>query len=342
VTREPFNESGTRNWRDIPQPIKPRAMSRGGRWRLALEILRGTLVAAVIGLVGWGGWKTLGALHEDSQAMPAAAKAVPLRRPELVTSTGGVLTSEWLERTLALPRNISLMEVNLEKVCARVLAESQVLTAKARRRAPDGLIVEVTERMPVAQVRAEWQGRQQSLLIARDGVVFAGDGYDAGMVAGLPWLAGINLVRRDNTFRPIDGMEIVDELLGKAQTEAAHLHVSWRIVSLERLFTDREIEVTTVEGFKIIFGVSDARESGLARRKNFVDQLSRLDMVWEKVGHMAIAEGTIDLSLGTDVPVSIKPLAPAEPAAMPVRASIVAPVSLSLFSRPPSQPNREL
>lgn len=342
MTREPSNESGTRNWRDIPQPIKPRAMSRGGRWRLTLEISRATLVVAAIGLVVWGGWKTVGALHEDSQAMPAAAKAVPLKRPELVTSTGGVLTSEWLERTLALPRNISLMEVSLEKVCARVLAENQVLTAKAKRKAPDQLIVEVTERMPVAQVMAEWQGRQQPLLVARDGVVFAGDGYDAGMVAGLPWLAGINLVRRDNAFRPVEGMEIVDELLGKAQTEAAHLHLSWRVVSLDRLFTDREIEVTTVEGFKIIFGVSESRASGVARRQNFVDQLSRLDMVWEKVGHMAVAGGTIDLSLGADVPVSIKPLAPTAPVVQPARGPVVTPVSLSLFSRPLLQPNREL
>jgi cell division protein FtsQ len=342
VTREPFNESTTRNWRDIPQPIKPRAMSRGGRWRLTLAILRGAAAVAVVGLIGWGGWKTLGALHEDSQAMPAATKAVPLKSPELVTSTGGVLTSEWLGRTLALPRNISLMEVNLDKVRERVLAESQVLTAKATRKAPDRLIVEVTERMPVAQVKVEWQGLQQSLLVARDGVVFAGDGYDPQMVAGLPWLAGINLVRRDNAFRPIDGMEIVDELLGKARAEAAHLHLSWRIVSLDRLFTDREIEVTTDEGFKIIFGVSEARASGIARRKNFVDQLARLDMVWEKVGHLAVAGGTIDLSLGTDVPVTIKPLSPAEPAAWPGRASVVTPVSHSLLSRSLSQPNREL
>lgn len=318
MTREPINAPAARNWRDIPQPVKPRAMSRGGRLRLALTVLRGVLAVAVGLVVAWGGWKIVGALQENSQTMPAAAKAVPLQPPELVTTSGGVLDSRWLARTLALPRSVSLMEVNLDKVKARVLAESQVLTAKATRKSPDRLIVEITERMPIAKIRAEWRGRQQALLVARDGVVFAGEGYDAAMVAGLPWLGGVSLKRNGDGFQPIGGMEIVDELLTKAQLDAAHLYRSWEIISLERLAKDREIEVSTVEGIKIVFGVTDAAASELARRKNFIDQLARLDVIWEKIAHLPLARGSIDLTLGSEVPVRLEPaVASAEPAAAP-------------------------
>lgn len=340
MTRESFNTPTARNWRDIPQPVKPRAMSRGGRWRLTLAIARGAGAAVVVACVAWGGWKVLGVLQEDSHAMSAAAKALPVQPPELVTTSGGVLHSAWLARTLALPRGVSLMELDIEKLRDRVLAERQVLTAKVTRKFPDRLVVEITERMPVAQVMAVWGGRQQPLLVARDGVVFAGEGHDPAMVASLPWLDGINLVRRKDVFQPVAGMEVVDELLVKAQTEAAHLYRSWRVVSLARLVTDREIEITTTEGFKIVFGVTEPRASDLARRKHFIDQLSRLDPIWEKVAHLPIAEGSIDLSLGSEVPVRLAPRPPAEgPAAA---GPLIARPASSVLPSLPSIIHREL
>lgn len=314
MIREFANASDARNWRDIPQPLKPRSMSRGGRLRLAFAILRGAAVAALAGAIAWGGWQVLGILRQDSRAMPAAAKTVPLKAPELITSSGGVLDSAWLARTLVLPRNISLMEVNVDRVSAQVLTDHQVLTAKASKKFPDRLVVEITERMPVARVMAEWRGQQQPLLVASDGVVFPGVGYSPDMVSALPWLAGVDLVRRNDTFQPIEGMDIVNELLVKAQLEAAHLFRSWQIVSLSRLDTDRKLDVTTAEGFKITFSIGDSRMSDLARRMAFVDQLGRLDVIWERVSHLPVATGSIDLSLGSNVPVRLEPTVAETPA----------------------------
>jgi hypothetical protein len=39
---------GIRSWRDIPQPVSPRVMSRGGRWRRLRRTLRVLLLAGAV------------------------------------------------------------------------------------------------------------------------------------------------------------------------------------------------------------------------------------------------------------------------------------------------------
>jgi cell division septal protein FtsQ len=146
------NLPATRSWRDIPQPVKPRAMSRGGRWRRLFAAVRIGALMAFVGAVAWGGWMIASALRQDSH-MPAVAKSMPVRAPELKTTRDGVLDDAWLARTLALPARVSLMELDLEALRVRLLADGQVFTANLTRQFPDRLIVHVTERSPVARRR---------------------------------------------------------------------------------------------------------------------------------------------------------------------------------------------
>jgi hypothetical protein len=82
VNQEPAPAPAIRSWRDIPQPVKPRAMSRGGRWRRAMRGVRiATLAALGVGL-GWGTWLVTGALSKAPRHVPEVAKSVPLRRVE--------------------------------------------------------------------------------------------------------------------------------------------------------------------------------------------------------------------------------------------------------------------
>lgn len=303
-----LNVSASRSWRDIPQPVKPRAMSRGGRWRLAMALLRAAAAIVLTGALAWGAWQLFGALGQNPQVMPDAAKAVPIRVTELRTSPGGVLDETWLARTLALPRNASLMEVDLEALRARILADGQVLTASLTRNFPDRLTVHITERTPIARLKVDVGGRPERFLVARDGMVYGGSNYDPQMVETLPWLGGFTLRAEGNGFQPIAGMEVVADLLARAQFEAEHLYRDWLVVSLERLAADQELLVTTRSGANVVF----------TTRTDFFLQLAKLDYMTEKLANLPVVR--IDLSLGREVPVKLDPILSGAPGGRPALA----------------------
>jgi cell division protein FtsQ len=330
VNAEAIQAPAVRSWRDIPQPVKPRAMSRGGRWRRTMQGLRVAALVACAGLLAAGIWFLVGTVSWAPRNLPEVAKAGVLRRLELKTSTGGVLDGAWLERTLALPREVTLMELDLNRLRARLLAEGQVVSATLARQFPDRLVVRISERTPVARLRVEAAGKVRDLLVASDGFVFRGEGFDPAMLAGLPWLSGVTLVPEGAEFRPIAGMAPVAQLLSDAQFSAQSLYQSWLSVSLARLGTDREIEVTTRNGTTIVFNAA----------RDFFAQLATLDFLVEKLANTPMGRARIDLTLGRNVPVLIEPPAPATAAAPAERSAPVEPAPPpSFFSFPPS-PNR--
>jgi cell division protein FtsQ len=335
VTEENHNTQSSRSWRDIPQEVKPRAMSRGGKWRRVLEAVRKSLVigsiTAAAGTLMW-----IGAALGTNGTVPAVPKSGRMKPPELRTEPDGVLDQGWLVRTLALPGNATLTDLDLEKLRARLLADAQVTSARLTRHFPDKLIVTITERKPVARVRVETGGEPRDLLVAADGVVFAGQGFEPAALDTLPWLAGVVLVPDGRGFKPIQGMANVARLLDDAEFVAGHLRARWQSISLAALESDHELTVTTKEGTTIIFGVMG----------DFFQQLNRLDAVMERLERLPGAQARIDLSLGREVPVKIEQLpqqqtASVTPSRQP-RPTEAASARFILF--PGSQPNtkREL
>jgi cell division septal protein FtsQ len=222
-----------------------------------------------------------------------------------------VLDVAWLERTLALPRHVALMELDLERLRSRLLSHGQVESATIARQFPDRLVVRIAERTPVARLRVEQDGQPKDLLVAPDGFVFEGEGFDATMLAALPWLSGIALLPEGAGFKPISGMATVAQLLTDAQFSALNLYQAWSSVSLARLANDREIEVTTKNGTMIIFSATG----------DFFVQLATLDYLLEKLANTPVARARIDLTLGRNVPVLLEaPSAAADrrPASTPV------------------------
>ena len=337
MTPDPLNPPASRTWRDIPQPVKPRAMSNGGRLRLALAAARMAGGVAVAAGLAWGGWQVSSALRMNPRAMPAAAKGAPLKRLDLQTTTGGVLDEAWLARTLALPKGAALMELDLERLRGRLLADGQVLAATLLRKFPDTLVVQVTERVPVARVRVETGTGGQTYLVARDGVVYLGSNYDDGMLRSLPWLDGIVLKTEGAGFRPVANMEVVADLLARAQYEATHLYITWRVVSLARLEADREIEVRTRDGSRIVF----------TARSDFFPQLAKLDNILvhlqdaERFPRSSPTRVSIDLSLGREVPVMREPILTASEPFAPAPRPALAP-GFNAFPSTPSPQSREL
>ncbi len=250
----------------------------------------------VLGGLAWGGFQIAEALRGKMPAKTVAEQAVPVK--QVVLTTDGMLDQTWLVRTLALPKNATLMELNLYALRARLLASGQVRSATLTRDFPATLSVSLSEQSPLARVKAQLGNQEPRVfLVARDGTVFEGVGFDERMVATLPWLDGVKLERQGERFAPIAGMETVAALLGKAKLEAEHLYRTWKVVSLARLETDREIEVRADGVARILFGTNE----------DFFRQLARLDALLDEAkAHTDRPLREVNLAIGAQVPVAFE------------------------------------
>jgi cell division protein FtsQ len=291
------NSPEERSWRDLDQTVSPRKMSAQGRKRFALAALNGAMIFAVVAGVAWGGYEILATLTSDTSALRDPAGAAPLREIVLVNDADGVLDQEWIERTLNLRKGTPLMEIDLFALRTKLLSTPQVRAADIRRDFPGTLTVTLRERLPVLRLNAQSPGgATRPLLVARDGVVYTGEGYEAARLATLPYLDGVRLVHnRYGGFLPIDGMEDVANLLQSAQNSAPLLFADWKVVSLARLGAYDEIVVKTRKIPEIV----------VSRKIDFTQQLARLDYISDYARTQPdIVVQRVDLSLGGDVPVA--------------------------------------
>lgn len=289
----------TRTWREIPQQVRPRAMSREGRRRLVMGVIRAAAGLFVFGLVSWGAWEMVGVFRDNPDSLPDAARSDRVR--SLVLVTDGVLDRNWLARTLGIPANATLMGIDLNQLRSRVLADAQVSSAAVVRNFPDRLTVRISERSPVVRVMAQSGGGVPTMLfVSRDGVPFAGTGFDPAMVATLPWIDGVRLERMGRSFKPVPGMRSVADLLACAKLEAEELYRSWQVISLARLSSDGEIEVRTRDGLKVVFGT----------REDYLLQVARLDLLVADSTDPTRPLREVNLTLGSQVPVAFGSAAP--------------------------------
>ena len=269
-------------------------MSAGGRRRMVWSGTKTVGALALLAGLVWGGFEIGATLRGNPKVLSAAAEEMPVK--EVVLVTDGVLNQQWMMDTLALPKKVSLMQLDLHGLQRRVLATSQVRTATLTRNFPSTLTVSISEYSPIARVMAQvGVAEPRVFLVAREGVVFEGIGFDREMVSTLPWLAGVQLTRKDDAFGPIAHMETVADLLAKAKLEAEHLYRTWQVVSLARFDSDGEIEVQASDVERIVFGVND----------DFFRQLARLDSLLDAARaktNQRLRE--VNLAIGAQVPVT--------------------------------------
>jgi cell division protein FtsQ len=321
VSRTELQTPIARSWRDIPQQVKPRAMSTEGRRRMFVGVGKTTIAFVALSALVWAGVEIASALDGDPKRLTSKTESPPVK--EVVLVTDGVLDQRWLVATLAIPAKSTLMDLDLFQLRGRLLASGQVLSATLTRNFPATLTVRLTERTPVARARVQdGTGAPQTLLVARDGVVFEGVSFDSSMLNSLPWLDGVKLVRQGDRFAPIDGMDSVSDLLAKAKLEADHLYRSWQVVSLARLQSDGEIQVRANGIANIRFSVTD----------DYFRQLARLDALLDTIRartDQPIRE--MNLAIGAQVPVAFEdpaltPQNKIQPGAHPGAGSTAAPL----------------
>ncbi len=323
------NPPPTRTWRDIPQNVTPKAMTREGKKRLAFAVGNIVGLVLVIGAAGWGIYELVSVWETNPTRITAAASNVPIR--DIVLRTDGVLDKAWVTRTLDLPKNASLMELNLSVLQERLLATGQVQSAVVTRKFPDILAVTIQERSPVARVMVRSGAvAPQAYMVSRDGSVYQGVGYDQALAETLPFLDGVKLVREGEGFARIDGLEQVSDLLGTARTNTPDIYRTFRVVSLARFSVDGTIAVKSTEVDEITFGVvSDG----------FFKQLARLDYILNETRRQTPPQPLKAINLavgGSQVPVAFDtPTVTSDGRASHVAAKPTMPFGTALFSPPP-------
>ncbi|MDE3084182.1 MAG: cell division protein FtsQ [Verrucomicrobiota bacterium] len=285
-----------RTWHDISQSVNPRAMSKAGRRRRLIAGMK--ICGLAVGLAGatWAAVEVAKIIGGDPRKLAAREPAVPIKG--VVFTTDGVLDRAWAERTLAVPKNATLMALDLYALRARLLAGGQVSAAVLMRNFPATLTVNIQERSPVARIMAQiGAGAPRPLLVARDGVAYSGIGYDPALLASLPWLDGVKLKRAGSGFAPIAGMEVVADFLATARNQSEHLYRTFVVVSLAHLALDDQIIVRSKEIPEIIFSAHD----------NFFRQLARLDYVLDMARTQPSQPiRSVNLAEGLQVPVALE------------------------------------
>lgn len=298
MSRSATVSSTARSWREIPQEIAPRAMSRVGRKRSTFRLVRSVLATIAFVAAAAGAFEIWRTFRHSPQVLASPVESQPVRT--IRVQTDGVLDRAWVERVLALPKGVALMELDLYALRTRLTASGQVASAVLTREFPDTLSVVLAERSPVVRLKARLGSeRPRDFLVARDGTVFIGERHSPDMVDSLPWLGGVRLERESGGFSPLPGMERVAELLATALATAPRLYAGWRVVSLERLAADGEIVVQLADGGDVIFGI----------REDFYSQIARLDLILEETASRRDRPlRSVNLAVGpSQVPVAFGP-----------------------------------
>lgn len=329
MSQTSFNPPPTRSWRDIPQPVTPRirTLGREGKKRLAMAIGNIVGLVLVLGACGWGVFEVVKVWENDRTRLTAPTKGVPIR--DYALRTDGVLDKAWVQRTLDLRKDASLMELDLAQLKGRLEESGQVSKAVIERRFPDVLVITLQERTPVARVMALiGDAPPVAFVVSRDGMVYSGFGYDQGMTEALPFIDGVKLVREGSGFARIEGMEAVADLLGTAQASAPALYRSFKVVSLARFGLDRTLAVKSTDVDVITFGSS---------QDSFYRQLARLDYILEETRRQN-ATGqlkSVNLAVGDkQVPISFEVADARDARGAPATVRPAPPSGTALFSLP--------
>lgn len=283
------------------------------------SVIRSVVAVVTVTALAALGWLGYEAWRSEAHGLAKAASLPPVQ--QIALATDGVLDDAWIRRALALPSGATLMDLDLPQLQERLLADGQVRSVSLTRRFPATLAVHLAERSPVARVMVQLPGEQPAaLLVARDGVVYNGAGYDEALRESLVWLDGFRLTRQDGRIQPIPGMEVVADLIAKARNEAPHLYATWRVVSLARLQADGEIEVRAADVERIRFGTN----------QDFFRQLAQLDVLLDLAQtrpdqplreiNLAVGrttDGRVQVPVLLDVPGPSAAASPSRPAVRP-------------------------
>ncbi len=265
------NNSG-RDWTSLKQE-PTRKPGSGIAWKRLLKIrLHNTalLLAAICGVA----FIVIGVSYFTSNPLEVNL-AGPSGKVEVYEfQTDGTLDEEWLRETLAISKEQSLMDLNLQQLKEQIESTSQVISAEVQRRHPNILRVVITEYTPILKIYISHPEKgKQCLLVADDGTVFEGLKQPEGLVGELPVLFGGTLKSTPEGYLPIEVVAKIKPLMDVARQQYLSMFREWDRIRFDP-YTGPEEE----DGL-IRIRSRQAKEVIFSTEHEFLPQLRRLEFV---------------------------------------------------------------
>ncbi|MCC5835156.1 MAG: FtsQ-type POTRA domain-containing protein [Opitutales bacterium] len=284
------NPSNARSWRDLQtnnRRFKDTDAARERRWALLFRATGACLVLLAFCVVGLGGYYWIQQLDEPVVRSADAGHRVE----QLDWESNGVLQRDWFYRNFPEVASSSMARIDVHQLKERLEHHGQIIEAHVTLRFPRTLKIELSEREPVLRARVRGENNQpKTVLIARDGTVYEGDGYPRSTLQRLPGVTGVSLRHDGRRYLPLDDIAPVAALLDKARDTMPGIYRNWAVVSLASYEASRErplrlIEVVDRSGGRIVFapGQYDEQLGRLQRILNLSDERqmgrpSRIDL----------------------------------------------------------------
>jgi len=269
-------------WEKIPQKTGKQTITRESRIIRIRRLMRlgaisfgtGSLVLG-LSLLGYYIVNTPKALALDDVASSFV---------ELDIETDGVLPPSWIEYRMALEENLGLLQIDMTTVKSALESYPQIKEASIEREFPSKLHVRVRERMPFFRIKVKDEiGESQIYMVDEDGFVFKNIRFPDQTIDHLPFIAGVDLHRKDSGYHQIDSVPCLAELYKVACSEYPELAREWSILFADRLimaknFTEGYIRVHSRSVPEILFSPKD-----------FAQQLEKLDYILDSRGGASVS-----------------------------------------------------
>lgn len=295
----PKTEKSRASWRNIQQKGNRGVGSKVVQRRRLLIIFRGFLALLLVALVVA---VILAARYFGSVAFSRMAEANSLSPLQLEFRSDGVLTADWLLSALPELRGQDVTEVDPYELRTAIEAHGQVASATVQVSLPRLLKVEVAERVPILRMRVRQpDGRPATLLIARDGTVYSGNGYPDDTLQRLPGVVGLKLQMEEGAFLPVAGMEEVAALVDEALARVPSFFRHWQIMDLS------DWDPSGTSATSLIRVQSSSVEEIVFRSSEPGEQVSRLAAILDHVQRYQLGQPlSIDLSYGGEAVIRYK------------------------------------
>ena len=237
ITRKKNPKSNSdRSWRNLVSVKRRRPMSSVAWRRSFLGVGKVLLLIALLGGSGYGIW--LGCEHFQNNPGPVDLTGPSRPVDSLKYATDGVLGRNFIKRTLQIPENATLMDLELKDLRSKLEREPQIAFARVRRRFPSTLQVEISEHKPLYRlfIRPK-KGIPEMWLVSGAGVIYKGKDFRNATLRALPYLnPDPSLLKKDerNGYQRIPVLEKVSPLLEIARSDFPELYREWKVVSFLR------------------------------------------------------------------------------------------------------------
>lgn len=225
--------SASSNWKTIEQPKLKRGMTPQSKGKRIKQFLKGIAwIFAMVFLIGCG-WVSIQGYQFIVRWVSVVGPSQPLS--QVTFESDGVLSENWLEKTLTLPWGTPLLSVDIHALKEQLEQKAQIQSVVVERRFPSTLNIQLKELQPVAKIVVREGLKSALYLVSEDGKVYLGEGYSKGYLSTLLFLEGVKLHKNlQGGFLPLEGFQAVSHFLAQTKLYYPDLYSNWKAISCER------------------------------------------------------------------------------------------------------------